>query len=138
MTGRLLKTMFGTSFTRNKMPDYIQGEIVWADYPLSDKPDKSKIRPVLVVSNADSNGLDNDLLIVPITSRIRGESFELVLTAEKLTSPLPALIAVRCNRLHTIRNTRITGKVAALTSEALKEVIRVIYRAISISDEAMN
>lgn len=91
-----------------------------------------------MVSNADSNGLDNDLLIVPITSRIRGESFELVLTAEKLTSPLPALIAVRCNRLHTIRNTRITGKVAALTSEALKEVIRVIYRAISISDEAMN
>lgn len=126
--------MFGTSFTRNKMPDYIQGEIVWADYPLSDKPDKSKIRPVLVVSNADSNGPDNDLLIIPITSRIRNESFELVLTTEKLTAPLPALSAARCNKLHTIRNTRIIGKIASVHPEALKEIIGVIYKALRILD----
>ena len=45
------------------MADYQQGVIVWADYPLSDKPEKSKIRPVLVVSNAESNQLNNDLLM---------------------------------------------------------------------------
>jgi mRNA interferase MazF len=112
------------------MPDYLQGEIVWADYPLSDKPDKSKIRPVLIVSNADSNELDNDLLIVPITSKIRGQLFEIVLTEDKLTSPLPARSVVRCNKLHTIRNTRITGKIATVNSETLREIIETVCQAI--------
>jgi len=119
----------------NKTPDYSQGEIAWADYPLSDKPAKSKVRPVLIVSNAESNALDNDLLIVPITSRVRGQLFEIVLTEEKLTSPLPALSAVRCNKIHTIRSTRITGKIAAVSSIALKEIVDAIRRTTSLPDE---
>lgn len=116
----------------NKMPDYLQGEIVWADYPLSDKPEKSKIRPVLVVSNSESNSLDNDLLILPITSKLRGQLFEIVLTEDKLTSTLPALSAVRCNKLHTIRNTRILGRVSAVNQAALVEIIDTVEQAIRI------
>ena len=119
----------------SKMPDYAQGEIVWADYPLSDKPDKSKIRPVLVISNSDSNLLDSDLIIVPITSRIRGQLFEIVLTEDKLTSPLPALSAVRCNKIHTIRNTRITGRIAAVNPTTLKQIVDIVYQAISLPAE---
>ena len=121
----------------NKMPDYSRGEIVWADYPLFDKPAKSKIRPVLIVSNAESNALDNDLLIVPITSRIRGQLFEIVLTKDKLTFLLPALSAVRCNKTHTIRTTRIIGKIAAVNPTALKEIVDAICRAVSLPDEKM-
>ena len=117
------------------MPDYLQGEIVWADYPLSDKPDKSKIRPVLIVSNAVSNALDNDLLIVPVTSRIRGQLFEIVLTEDRLTTSLPALSAIRCNKLHTIRNTRIIGRIAAVSSTALKEIVDTVFQAISLLNE---
>ena len=135
MTGKHPRTMFGTSFMPSEMPDYEQGEIVWADYPLSDKPDKSKVRPVLIVSNADSNKLDNDLLIVPITSRIRGEAFEIVLTNDKLTAQLPALSAVRCNKLHTIRRTRIAGKIANVTSARLKEIVETVYMAINLPSD---
>lgn len=116
----------------NNMPEYTQGDIVWADYSLSDKPDKSKIRPVLIVSNDDSNKLDNDLLIVPITSRIRGEVFEIVPTDDRLTTQLPALSAVRCNKLHTIRRTRITGNIAAVTPVALREIVKTVYSAINL------
>ena len=132
MIGKHLRTKCGMSFMLNKMADYEQGEIVWADYPLSDKPDKSKIRPVLIVSNANSNKLDNDLLIVPITSRIRGETFEIVLTDDKLTAQLPALSAVRCNKIHTIRQTRITGKIASVTPTALQDIVETIYSSIRI------
>ncbi len=116
----------------NEMLDYEQGDIVWADYPLSDKPAKSKVRPVLIVSNADSNKLDNDLLIVPITSRIREEAFEIVLSNERLTNSLPAVSAVRCNKLHTIRRTRIAGKIASVTPTALKEIVETVYTAIRL------
>ena len=117
------------------MADYQQGEIVWADYPLSDKPEKSKVRPVLIVSNIESNRLDNDLLIVPITSKFRGQPFEIMLTNDKLTSPLPALSAVRCNKLHTIRSTRITGRITAVNMLTLKDIVESVLRAISPPDE---
>lgn len=112
------------------MADYQQGEIVWADYPLSDKPEKSKIRPVLIVSNIEFNKLDNDLLIVPITSKLRDQPFEIILTNDKVTTPLPSLSAVRCNKLHTIRNNRIIGKIASVTSTTLKDIINAIYNSI--------
>jgi mRNA-degrading endonuclease toxin of MazEF toxin-antitoxin module len=115
-------------------PEYTQGEIVWADYPLSDKPAKSKVRSVLVISNASSNTLDNDLLILPITSRIRSQLFEIVLTEGMTTIALPAVSAVRCNKLHTIRNTRIIGKIAAVTPTALAEIVETVYQAINLSD----
>ncbi|PKQ67851.1 type II toxin-antitoxin system PemK/MazF family toxin [Raineya orbicola] len=54
---------------------YKQGDIVWLNYPFSDDSAKSKKRPALVVSNKKSNSLDNDLLIVPITTNIRGDIF---------------------------------------------------------------
>jgi len=121
---------FGMNFTRSNMADYKQGDIVWADYPLSDKPHKSKIRPVLIVSNGISNRLDNDFLIAPITSKIRNQPFEVILTDDKVDEPLPALSVVRCNKLHTIRNTRITGKITVVDSESLSEIIANIGQAI--------
>ena len=130
MIGKRLKMTYGTIFMRRNMPDYLQGEIAWADYPLSDKPEKSKIRPVIIISNADSNELDNDFLIIPVTSKIRNQRFEILLTADKVSAPLPALSAVRCNKLHTIRKTRITGSISAVEPAASKEIIETVNQAI--------
>ncbi len=114
------------------MSDYQQGEIVWADYPLSNKPEKSKIRPVLIISNEESNKLDNDLLIVPITSKLRDQPFEIILTNDKVTTALPSLSAVRCNKLHTIRNNRIIGKIASVTPAVLKDIVDTVHSSIRI------
>ncbi len=48
------------------MADYKQGDIVWANYPLTDKIDKFKRRPVLIISNSTSNTLDYDYIFLPI------------------------------------------------------------------------
>lgn len=122
---------------RNNMADYNQGDIVWADYPLSDKPEKSKIRPVLIVSNIISNRLDNDFLIAPITSKIRSQPFEVVLTNDRVDEPLPALSVVRCNKLHTIRNSRITGRITNVKSEILSEIIVEIGLAVRVTEGAL-
>lgn len=42
---------------------YKQGDIILIRYPLSDKPEKSIIRPVVIVSNETSNNLDKDILV---------------------------------------------------------------------------
>lgn len=98
---------------------------------MSDKPEKSKIRPVLIVSNDQSNQLDNDFLIIPITSKLRQQPFEILLTAQRITQPLPELSAVRCNKMHTIRNTRIIGKISSLTPDAMLEVVSTIEQVIA-------
>ncbi len=58
---------------------YAQGDIVWAYYPLTDKIDKHKKRPVLIISNKTSNDLDNDYIVLPITRAIRSEPFSSLL-----------------------------------------------------------
>jgi mRNA-degrading endonuclease toxin of MazEF toxin-antitoxin module len=40
-----------------------QGDIIVVSYPLSNKPEKSIIRPVIIVSNEISNNLDKNVLV---------------------------------------------------------------------------
>ena len=40
------------------MEGYKQFDIIWTQFPLSDKVDKLKVRPAVIVSNENSNGLD--------------------------------------------------------------------------------
>lgn len=44
-------------------------------YPLSDKPEKSIIRPVVIVSNEVFNQLDKDVLVCQITTRLQNDDF---------------------------------------------------------------
>jgi mRNA-degrading endonuclease toxin of MazEF toxin-antitoxin module len=87
-----------------------------------------------VISNSASNVLDNDLLILPITSKIRGQAFEIVLSEENVSSPLPAVSVVQCDKLHTIRKTRISGIIATVNSITLSDVIEGVCRAICLEN----
>jgi len=65
-----------------------QGDIIIVRYPLSDKPEKSIIRPVLIVSNEFSNSQDKDILVCQITSRLRNNHFSYLLRNDILTMKL--------------------------------------------------
>ena len=52
---------------------YNQGDIIMIRYPLSDKLEKSIIRPVVIVSNSLSNSLDKDVLVCQITTALRND-----------------------------------------------------------------
>lgn len=105
---------------------YKQGDIVWVNYPFSDDFAKSKKRPAIVVSNEKSNALDNDLLIVPITTSIRGDTFSYKLESSDLVQPLPFVSEVRCNKIITIRKRLILAPLSSLKEDSLSKIIQKI------------
>lgn len=104
---------------------YNQGDIIMIRYPLSDKPEKSIIRPVVIVSNEYSNNQDKDVLVCQITTKIRNNDFSYLLTTDIVTVPMPQLCEVRCNKIATIRvwDEIILDKISKVNPEALAAII---------------
>jgi len=102
-----------------------QGDIIVVRYPLSDKPEKSIIRPVIIVSNEISNNLDKDVLVCQITTRLRSNSFSFPLTDNVLTIPMPEPCEVRCNKIATVRvwDKIILNKISEIAPYALSDLI---------------
>ena len=92
--------------------DLAQGTIVWAFYPLTDKVDKAKRRLVLIVSNSQSNSLDNDYIVLPITKAVRSESFSLLIEPEDVEGGLPVSSELRCNKPRLFILLRFSKKMA--------------------------
>ena len=111
------------------MAGYKQFDIIWTQFPLSDKIDKLKLRPALIVSNEFSNNLDNDVMVCPITSRIRGDEFAIVLTDEMVSNPLDVESEIRCNKVTTIRNSLFSSKIGSLLPEHHNQVLEKIKSA---------
>lgn len=105
---------------------YKQGDIIKVHYPFSDNLRKSKIQPAIVVSNELSNNLDNDLLICPITTTLRGTPFSFILHNDDLTIPLPAKSEKRCNKITTIRNHIVIDKFSSLKANRLSDLLKKI------------
>lgn len=109
---------------------YKQGDIVAVNYPFSDNPALSKLRPAIVLSNGLSNGLDNDLLIAPITTMLRSDIFSLQLGNHKLSTPLPENSEIRCNKITTLRKSLIIRKISTLKSSFHQELFEKIILAL--------
>jgi mRNA-degrading endonuclease toxin of MazEF toxin-antitoxin module len=102
---------------------------VWAQFPLSDKLDKLKMRPVMIVSNKESNRLDNDLMVCPITSRLRADIFSLLLLDSMITIPMNIASELRCNKIMTLRHNLITEKAGNLHERFHKILLEKIFMA---------
>ncbi len=111
------------------MADYKQFDIIWTQFPLSDKIDKLKLRPALIVSSKVSNGLDNDVMVCPITSKIRGDEFAIVLTDKMVSNSLDVESEIRCNKITTIRNSLFSSKIGELLPEYHNMVLEKINSA---------
>lgn len=107
---------------------YKQGDIIMVRYPLSDKPEKSIIRPVVVVSNEISNQSDKDILVCQITTQLRKNEFSYLLTDDLLTVPMPEICEARCNKIATVRvwDKIILDKISELTPKGLNELIYLV------------
>lgn len=111
---------------------YKQGDIIIVRYPLSDQPEKSIIRPVVVISNNFSNSLDKDILVCQITTRLRNDEFSILLTDTQVSEPMPELCEVRCNKIATVRvwDKVILDKISAVKTEVLSSIIDKIKSAL--------
>jgi mRNA-degrading endonuclease toxin of MazEF toxin-antitoxin module len=115
--------------------DFTQGNIVWAFYPLTDKIDKAKRRPVLIVSNRLSNELDSDYIVLPITRAIRSELFSLIIESSDVEGDLPVSSDLRCNKPFTLRSNLITETIGILNQNRVEMAIQLMYEAIAIVHE---
>lgn len=109
---------------------FSQGDIVWAQYPLTDKVDKLKRRPVLVLSNQDSNRLDHDYIVLPITRTVRYELFSLVIESADVEGNLPIVSELRCNKPFTIRYSLLFDRIGVLSKEKTMLAIQLVTKAI--------
>jgi mRNA interferase MazF len=113
------------------MSKYKKGDIVKVPYPFSDDFSQSKIRPAIIISNEISNNLDSDYLVAQITSSIRRTPSSSMLDNRDLTNPLPLNSEVRCNKITTIRQHLILGKISSLKIEKQEELSEKIYTCIA-------
>lgn len=111
-------------------PDFVQGDIVWAQHPLTDKVDKLKRRPALIISSGQSNSLDNDYVALPITKTIRHEPFSLTIEPVDVSGDLPVASELRCNKPFTVRSTLLHDKIGILTGAKTEQAIQLAIQAI--------
>jgi mRNA-degrading endonuclease toxin of MazEF toxin-antitoxin module len=111
--------------------NYKQGDIIIVKYPLSDKPEKSIVRPVLIISNQISNAEDNDVLVCQITTRLRNNHFLYPISDNHVTVPMPQASEVRCNKIATIRiwDKIVLDKLSAVTPAALQAILKIVGSA---------
>ncbi|WP_020604545.1 type II toxin-antitoxin system PemK/MazF family toxin [Spirosoma spitsbergense] len=105
--------------------DLIQGNIVWAHYPLTDKTDKAKRRPVLIISNSYSSDLDNDYIVLPITKAVRSESFSIIIDPDEVEGDLPVRSELQCNKPFTLRSNLIAETIGLLDQNQLEQAVNV-------------
>jgi mRNA interferase MazF len=65
---------------KNYLPD--RGDIVWLDFNPRTGKEQSGHRPAIIVSPQQFNALSSLAFVCPITSKVKGFSFEVVLSKE--------------------------------------------------------
>lgn len=112
---------------------YKQGDIIVVRYPLSDKPGKTIIRPVVIISNEISNNLDEDVLVCQVTTTLRNNKFSFLLKNEFLTVPMPQISEARCNKIATVRiwDKIVLDKISSLAPEGLEPLLYIVRSVFS-------
>ncbi len=109
------------------------GELYWCQYPLSDKVDKTKKRPVLIISSDESNQLDDDYIVIPLTRVIREEPFSLTIFPVDITDLIDGFAIggeLRCNKPFTVRNNLFAERIGSLHPQKVYDAIDIVRRAI--------
>lgn len=102
-----------------------RGDLVWTDFDPATGHEQMGNQPALVLSPAVFNKKILLVLVVPVTSRVRGHGFEVTLTGEKISG------AVLCHQIKTIdfveNGLKFAEKApASVVSEALAKVRAIV------------
>lgn len=72
------------------------GALIWVDFTPTSGTEQSGRRPALVISDRDYNDASGRALVMPITSRVRGWPFEVVLPDASPVQGVVLADQVRC------------------------------------------
>ena len=101
-----------------------RGEIWVADLPPPDG-----IRPVLLLMRNDAYAIRRDVIITPITTRVRNLRTEVAIgTEEGLRAPSVANMDV----IMTVYNSRLLRRIGALSAEKMRQVEDALHFALGM------
>ena len=108
---------------------YEQRDLVLLSYPFTDKKG-SKVRPAIVVSNANFNKKCQDYVMVPLTSVIKDKPFSILINQEDLSKgKLIKESRVRIDKLFTLDKNLVRMRIGSIKDKTFdrikKEIIRI-------------
>lgn len=113
---------------------YKQREIVLIPFPYSDLSSVKK-RPVIVISNNKFNEVNEDVVVVAITSKIFSDEYSVTINDNDLEyGILPEQSVVKTAKLFTVSKSRIVKKFSILNYETFQKVTTKINKLIGFDD----
>jgi len=114
--------------------DIKRGDIVILKFPFADKPEKSKLRPALVIQNDVGNCYSENTIVLMITSSL--PSSELypvqVLIPKGSKSGLDKASIVDSGVVFTVSKDRIKNKIGECHREIMEEVNKAIRVSLNV------
>jgi mRNA interferase MazF len=113
---------------------YQRGDVIAVSFPFTDLK-SSKLRPALVISNADQLKGTNDVIIVMITSRFHSDGLNIPISKSDFDFELPKQSYIRCHRIATIDTAIVKGKIGNASANIVNQVAENITGIISDSSD---
>ena len=110
------------------MMNYKRGDVVLVPFPFTDLT-TIKQRPALIISSGKFNSMQEDAIIVAITSNIteRRTKYEYRMTvAEQKEAGLPKTAIVRCGKILTIDQRLIRRKLGLLPDTTITRIVEIL------------
>jgi mRNA interferase MazF len=107
-----------------------KGDIVIIPVPFTDNVGH-KLRPAVVISN-DSVHKTGDIMIVQITSKLKPDNLNIMLSNKDVTESLPVKSYIRVHEIFVLERNLIKGKVASLKKNKYLELVERIKNIIEI------
>ncbi len=110
---------------------YSRGEIVLIPIPFSDLKANKK-RPVLIISNNKKNLNSEDVIVVALTSNIRGIDSEIIINNNDMADgKLITEACVRADKIYTLSQNMIDKRFGRINTNKLDKVIEKINSVIN-------
>ena len=110
---------------------YRQGDIVLVSFPFTDLT-SAKRRPALVISPDSLNQINQDLILVAITSQVTADEYALRLEeSDFLEGKLPKPSMIKLTKIFTIHSTLVAKQLCRLKPEKVAGVLDRIHKLFS-------
>lgn len=108
-----------------------QRDVILISFPFSDFQ-KSKVRPVIVVSNDAYNSKFDDFIAVPLTSNPRTRHYTIQISNKDLeTGDLIVDSRIQVDKIFSVEKSLIRKKIGKIKRESYKNIRRIILEIIS-------
>jgi len=110
---------------------YKQGEIVLIPVPFSNLS-SSKKRPVMILSNNQYNTSTDDVIVMAVTSNVRGMSSEILFDTSDMThGKIPKPSCIRSDKVYTLSKEIIVKKYGEISEVKVIEAKNKLFELLS-------